>query len=185
MSVREVSVRDELVLLTPRLRRYARALTQASPAPNDIADELVHTTLIRLVDCGLPDRKSDLVLQVFALLTQLNRDSQQDRMAGFSRNAVGYATHHRDEVAHTGHPQAAPKSLCAALGGLALEEREALLLVVLEGFSYAQAARILRISRSGLMARLSRGRGRLAETLGNDPGAATPVRRVPYLRVVK
>jgi RNA polymerase sigma-70 factor (ECF subfamily) len=180
-----VSVRDELVLLTPRLRRYARALTQASPAPNDIADELVHTTLMRLLDCGLPDRKSDLVLQVFALLTQLNRDSEQDRVAGFSRNAVGCATHHGEEVAHAGHRQAAPNGLCAALSGLTLEEREALLLVVLEGFSYAQAARILRISRSGLMVRLSRARGRLAETLGNNPAAVTSVRRVAHLRVVK
>jgi RNA polymerase sigma-70 factor, ECF subfamily len=72
-----------------------------------------------------------------------------------------------------------------ALLALALEEREALLLVVLEGLSYAQAARILKISRTVLVMRLAFARAALSET----PAAKTPSRpakaRPSYLRVVK
>jgi predicted DNA-binding protein (UPF0251 family) len=53
----------------------------------------------------------------------------------------------------------------AALLDLGLDEREALLLVALEGFDYGQAARILKISRSVLVGRLARARAALSETV--------------------
>ncbi len=179
-----MSVRDELSLLTPRLRRYARALTQASPAPNDAADELVHATFMRILDCGLSERKSDLILQVFSLLTQLHRESLHALRTGVGETATSGTFHGDDGLARAGHTNALPKGLCAALGGLRLDEREALLLVALEGFSYTQAARILHISRGGLMARLGRARARLVEALCDAPAPA-PARRAVHLRVVK
>ncbi len=180
-----MSVRDELALLTPRLRRYARALTQASPAPSDMADELVHATFMRILECGLPERKFDLVLQVFAALTQLNRETPQERATSPAGTVAAWAVPGDDGAARSCHANNVPKGVCAALGRLRLEEREALLLVVLEGFNYAQAARILRISRGGLVARLGRARTRLAEALGSDAGAPVPARRNAHLRVVK
>ena len=166
-----LGVRDELVLLTPRLRRYARALTQGSPAPNEMADELVHATFMRILDCGLSERKPELLLQVFSRLTQINRE-EHARASGAAADA--------EAISH-----GSPKGLFAALGSLRLDEREALFLVVLEGFNYAQAARILHISRGALTIRLGRARTRLAEALSNDAGSQTPARRVPHLRVVK
>lgn len=171
-----MSVRDELVLLTPRLRRYARALTQGSPAPNEMADELVHAAFMRILDCGLSERKPELLLQVFSLLTQINREEH----ARASGNATGGNAADSEAISH-----GSQKGLFAALGGLRLDEREALFLVVLEGFNYAQAARILHISRGALTTRLGRARARLAEALSNDAGSQTATRRVPHLRVVK
>ncbi|MHB8886789.1 MAG: sigma factor-like helix-turn-helix DNA-binding protein [Methylovirgula sp.] len=168
-----MSVRDELVLLTPRLRRYARALTQGSPAPHEMADELVHATFMRILDCGLSERKPELLLQVFSLLTQINREEH-------ARASGSAAASEAEAISH-----GSAKGLYAALGGLRLDEREALFLVVLEGFTYAQAARILHISRGALTTRLGRARTRLGEALSNDAGSQTPARRVPHLRVVK
>lgn len=178
-----MSVRDELSLLTPRLRRYARALMQASPAPSDGADELVHATFTRILDCGFSERKSDLIMQVFSLLTQLNRENLQTQPARMADQAADANLHGDDGLARAGIPGMLPKGLCAALATLRLDEREALLLVGLEGFSYAQAARILHLSRSGLLSRLGHARVRLAEALADAPTQAA-ARRL-HLRVVK
>ena len=67
---------------------------------------------------------------------------------------------------------------------LALEEREALLLVVLEGFSYAQAARILKISRTVLIMRLAWARAALSEIAPETPSRPAKT-RPSYLHVVK
>jgi RNA polymerase sigma-70 factor, ECF subfamily len=182
-----VSVRDELSLMTPRLRRYARALMHGSPAPSDAADELVHAAFMRMLDAGLSEPRPDLALQVYAHLTQLHRETRHQ--LGAQDTSIGGALHGEDGLARTGHFNAPhtngmPKGLSAALGNLRLEEREALLLVALEGFSYAQAARILHISRSGLLARLGRARGRVVEALSEAP-PPPQTRRPVHLRVVK
>jgi RNA polymerase sigma-70 factor (ECF subfamily) len=171
-----------LNLVTPRLRRYARALVQGSPAPSEAADELVHATFMRILDCGLAERKSDLTLQVFALLTQLNRENQPALPTGGSETLS--SLHSDEPVALAGHAQALPKGLSTALAGLRLDEREALLIVALEGFSYAQAARILHMSRGGLIARLARARTHLSEALADTPAPAQS-RRPAHLRLVK
>lgn len=185
-----MSVRDELSVMTPRLRRYARALMQASPAPNDAADELVHAAFMRVLESGSPERRPDLAIQVYAHLTQLHRDSRHQFQTGGGNGALsGGSLHGDDSLARAGHSNALhanalPRGLCAALSSLRLEEREALLLVALEGFNYAQAARILHISRSGLIARLGRARGRLAEAL-SETSPQAPLRRPTHLRLVK
>jgi len=178
-----VSVRDELSQMTPRLRRFARALTQASPAASDTADELVHATFMRILECGLSERKSDLVMQVFSLLTQLHRESQHHLPSEIAEAASAGDLRGEDGLARVSSSAMLPKGLTAALAGLRLDEREALLLVALEGFSYAQAARILHVSRSGLLARLGRARVKLSEALADTP--TQPSARRMHLRLVK
>jgi RNA polymerase sigma-70 factor (ECF subfamily) len=60
-----------------------------------------------------------------------------------------------------------------------------LLLIVLEGFSYAQAARILKISRTVLVMRLARARAALSEIPAPKTPACPAKARPSYLRVVK
>jgi RNA polymerase sigma-70 factor (ECF subfamily) len=101
-----------------------------------------------------------------------------------------HMVHIEKENFSAGGPRAAgtlpvPASpFAAALLALPLEEREALLLVVLEGFSFAHAARILKISRTVLVMRLARARAALSEIASETPSRpAKP--RPSYLRVVK
>jgi RNA polymerase sigma-70 factor (ECF subfamily) len=181
-----VTVKDDLSLLTPRLRRYARALAQAAPGPSEIADELVHATLLLVLDAGASERKCDVKLTAFALLTQLHRDSLQERKfgaAGSTRSAAASrpgAPHDKPEPRCGGS-----KGLFEGLAGLKLDEREALLLVVVEQFTYKQVMHILDISRASLMARLGRARARLSEALITVPTFGTGPRRAPHLRLVK
>ncbi len=70
-----------------------------------------------------------------------------------------------------------------ALTGLGQELREALVLVVIGGFAYAQAASILGIPETTLGSRIAEARRRLDEIMRAtaQPGA----RRAPHLRLVK
>jgi RNA polymerase sigma-70 factor, ECF subfamily len=176
----EVSMQDELVLLAPRLRRYARALVQGAPGPSEAADELVSATLLRLRDHGAADGKGDLILRVYSLVTQINRENHQRPAAGIGGTTALYNAMHVDVQDR----RASGKGITAAISVLQLEEREALFLVVIEGFNYAQAARILHISRGTLVHRLGRARARLATVMGND-ATASAGQRPTHLRLVK
>ncbi len=182
-----MALRDDLISCAPGLCRYARALVTGQPEPSEIADELVHAVLLRTWEAGTGLRLAgqDLHLHLYTLLTERHRE----RLAA---GRMGGKAQMEKENFYAGRPRAArdqpapPRDkIAAALLALALEEREALLLVVLEGFSYAQAARILKISRTVLIMRLACARAALREI----PAPATPSRpakvRPSYLRLVK
>ncbi len=88
----------------------------------------------------------------------------------------------------SGGAEASGAALERSLRSLPLELRESLLLVVLEGFSHAQAAQALDIPLATLIDRLGRGRAMLATALSERPAAVTVHSNrgnAPYLRVVK
>jgi RNA polymerase sigma-70 factor (ECF subfamily) len=185
----KVALRDDLNLCAPRLCRYARALVTGQPGPSEVADDLVHAVLLRTWEAGTALRLAggDLHLHLYTLLTEWHRE----RLAA---GRMGGKAHMEKENFSAGGPRAAgnlpvPASLrdkfAAALLALALEEREALLLVVLEGFSYAQAARILKISRIVLVMRLACARAALTETPLPETSSRPVKMRPSYLRVVK
>lgn len=177
-----ISVKENLDRLTPRLRRYARALTQAAPVPSETADELVHASLLRAMVAAAAERQGDVALLAFAILTDIHRDSLCEHRSRAA--SAGQAGGMRQPPRRTG-PHSAEDEFVEALACLTLDEREALFLVAVEQFSYAQAMQILHLSRASLIARLIRARARLSEVLamrGGKPGRARPA---PYLRVVK
>ncbi len=175
----DASLRDELTRLTPRLRRYARALTTGHPSCSEFADDLVHVTLMRALgarNVGAPD---DLVIRLYATVTQLNREvavsGQQARAAGAGRPTL---------VSMGGNFSSAYQTkLSAGLLAMTLEAREALLLIALEGFGYAEAARILRVSRSVLLNRLTQARSALDTAMRAAPGRK-PTKSRAHLRLV-
>ncbi|WP_020176562.1 sigma factor-like helix-turn-helix DNA-binding protein [Methyloferula stellata] len=179
-----MSLRDDLGLLTPRLRRYAQALSNVVHIPSETADALVQRTLMHALQTGPLNPRSDMTVWLYSLLTQFYRDAQNRlhgaTAAGESRSLYG-STISDKPVGH-GHP---PGGLGAGLAALTLEEREALLLVVLEGFSYGQASHILRISRGMLIIRLAHARAALSNSIGAKVSPGPQPRRPPYLRVIK
>jgi DNA-directed RNA polymerase specialized sigma24 family protein len=86
-------------------------------------------------------------------------------------------------------PGSRREAISKALDVLATEEREALLLVVLEGFNYQEAAEIIGAPKATLVARLMRARGALAAAQGVDPRSrpafSAQQRSAGHLRVVK
>ena len=172
--------------MTPRLRRYARALATGGPGPSELADDIVQATLVRAMGSRQLSASADRTIRVFATVTQLHRD-----VSASGRQAIA-AVAGRPALATSQiefASAARPGKLAAALLSLPLEDREALLLVALEGFDYGDAARILRVPRATLLTRLTQARSALGDLLTARP---EPARRpsigrgngAPHLRLV-
>ncbi len=181
-----MTLRDDLNALTPRLRRYARALTSGHAGGCERADDLVHATLLRALNARNVGVHADLVIRLYATLTHLHRDSAAtpfaDRVPTPSRatpaSALAFSVARRSRLA-------------LGLMSLPLEDREALLLVALEGFSHDEAALVLHVTRSTLLGRLGRARQALDGRLHRAPEprgsylASERERPIPHLRLVK
>lgn len=155
-----------LEVVAPGIRRYARALSAGEPP--SVADELLLEALLPLREVasnggGCSD--AELRLRLYATFTRIaERKLQLSAPTGPSLR----------------HPV-----IVHGLADLRLEDREALLLVVLEGFSYDQAAEILGIDHDDLVSRLVRARTRLA-AFDNQPSAPSDgTKRSMHLRIVK
>ena len=180
-----VSLKEDIEKLAPGLRRFARALVQHGPdEPHDVADELVHDTMLRALRTERNWRVANAKIWLYATLANLNHARLRAQTPG-GKSWRGYASAHE---ATAQHPNGRSQGISHALDALPLEEREALLLVVLEGFSYNQAADVLGVPRSALAARITtRARQFLTEHLDAALSieARNRIRHPEYLRLVK
>lgn len=164
---------DEIEKSVPALRRYARALTRNA----DRADDLVQDCLERAINKrGLWAPTGPLQSWLFRILLNLWRnEARAQRRRGEHVPIDGLLV--EPSVAAPQPGRIALAEMSRAIDKLADEQREALLLVVLEGMSYEEAARILEIPIGTLMSRLGRARAALRVLTGaNDE---------PRLRSVK
>jgi RNA polymerase sigma-70 factor (ECF subfamily) len=167
-----VARRVDLEALTPGLRRYARGLTGDVEAADDLVQDAV---LAALRSAGL-GRGPALRRRLYAIVTDFNR--LRTATLACSDDFGGEA---RGEIVPFRREQAARPALAeSGLAEMTLAEREAILLVAVEGFCYADAADIAGVSRSALVARLAKARA------GTVRPAAPPAERAArsYLRVV-
>ena len=162
--------RPDLIEHLPRLRRYARALT------GDVmrADDLVQDTLERaLVKLDLWQPGTDLRAWLFTLMHNLFLN--QIRAHRPPDSALDDAL---DIPVSGGQMEAlGARDIHAALARLPHPQREVMLLVGLEQFSYDEAAQVLGVPLGTVMSRLSRARERMRQMLAGEP--------VVQLKVVK
>ncbi len=164
---------DEIETCVPALRRYARALTRNV----DRADDLVQDCLERAIrKRGLFRPTGPLQAWLFRILVNLWRNSlRSDRRRG---EHVAYdALVIEPSIPAPQHGRLALGEMNRALDKLPDDQRETLLLVVLEGVSYEEAAAILGIPIGTVMSRLSRARAALRALTGSGDE--------PRLRTVK
>jgi len=167
---------QQLVELLPRLRRFALVLTRSA----DTADDLVQSTVARALsrlDQFQPDTRLDRWL--FQILRSI---WISDR-----RRAALHQTEALDEhVEGIGGPDGARVAegrltlaeVQGRFNGLPPEQQQALLLVCVEGYSYADAANLLGVPMGTIMSRLSRGRASLMAVQAPSAGAGN----VTYLQ---
>lgn len=164
----------EITACVPALRRYAHALTR-NP---DRADDLVQDTVERAIrKQGLWRPTGPLQAWLFRMLLNLYRnDARSRRRRGDQIPIDGLAVELAVPAPQPG--RVALAELAQAIALLPADQREALLLVVLEGMSYADAAGVLGIPAGTLMSRLGRARAALRQATGAAPAE-------PRLRSVK
>ena len=155
---------------TPRLRRYAVALTRDL----NEADDLVEDTLREAIARGFApqsQKPDETALRVW-LLTILHE--QRDNPFRLPVPTATPPWPRLDPAA-----EAALSRFDRALGRLPEEQRAAILLIGLEGMTYEATARILGISAGTMRAQLQRGRETLAREMAPAP---TPARRARRTR---
>jgi RNA polymerase sigma-70 factor, ECF subfamily len=157
-----------LEALLPRLRRYARALTRDLSR----ADDLIQDTLVRaLAKQHLYQDGTNLRAWLFTLMH--NQHVNNARRNVREDNSLDVDTMAAHLVAVT-DPTASRQlhELDEAIGKLALEQRQVILLVGLEGMSYEETAAILKVPIGTVRSRLSRGREALRRLMGMDEDEA-------------
>lgn len=157
----------------PHLRRYARALLGDA----DLADDLVQDALTRAMDrLHLWRPGSDMRAWLFTILHNQHVNAAKRRTR--KPDSAGLEPVH--ENLHAVQPaQGATRTirdLDRALGQLSDDQCQVVLLVGLEGLSYAETAEVLGVPVGTVMSRLDRGRKRLRELMEN--GEAPALRRV-------
>jgi RNA polymerase sigma-70 factor (ECF subfamily) len=153
------SVRRGLEPLIPALRRFARALAR----DQETADDLVQDTLVRALRAEHLFHGGDLRTWLFTILLNLDRN----RRRGLSRRPVIAAI---DDVDPAGPPASdgTAKDIERGLALMPSEQREALLLVTLEGMSYREAADVQGVPIGTIMSRLSRARAMLRSHIDGE-----------------
>jgi len=158
--------RRELERLIPALRRYALGLAGEPSA----ADDLVQDCLVLALDRERQYRGANLASWVFAILSNLGRSRLRAR-----RRAPAMEELADPAAAETLDP-AMRSALLNALQALPVEQRQALLLATVEGFTYQEVADMVGAPIGTVMSRIARARALLAERL--EGAAVLPIRRV-------
>src|SRR5437868_10866628 len=152
-----------LEIQIPRLRRYARALTRDFFR----ADDLVQSCLTRAVaKQHLWQYGTDLRAWLFTILH--NQHVNDVRRSIREGTLVELADAPQLTVQSNAIPALQLRDLETALGKLAPEQRQVILLVGLEGMAYDEVAAVLKVPVGTVRSRLSRGRDQLRRLMGMD-----------------
>ncbi|MEE3625022.1 sigma-70 family RNA polymerase sigma factor [Nitrospirillum sp. BR 11752] len=157
--------RDDLVKLIPAMRAFARSLTNNAAD----TDDLVQDAIVRAwshAEQFTPG--TNLRAWLFTILR-----NRYYSVAKHQQREVG-----DPDGVHTARLTIGPsqewgiasRELKAALMKLPVEQREALVLVGGAGASYEEAAEICGCALGTIKSRVNRGRARLADIMGMDPG---------------
>lgn len=154
-------IHQEMVALVPRLRRYARGLT------NDVelADDLVQDCLARALDkMDLWEEGTNLHAWMFTIMRNLYMNDLRKQKRWWGVQSID----DMDELSDHGNtPDSGlyTAQIMSLLTTLPVAQREVLLLVAVEGLSYAEVAEILDIPMGTVMSRIHRARKGLVEKM--------------------
>lgn len=154
-------MKQELTRLAPMLRRFAYSLTGSAAD----ADDLLQSTLERLLSRGIPD-DVEPAKWAFRVCRNLWIDEYRARKV---RQKNVYSLDDTEEPAADGeqviHDQIALAQVDAAMNRLPDDQRSIMALVALQGMSYKEVAETLGIPTGTVMSRLARARIALANFL--------------------
>lgn len=160
-------LRDSILGSVPSLRAFAISLT----GDVDRADDLVQEAIVRgLTHIGSFQPGTNMQAWLFTILRNQFHTGYRKRKREVEDPNGGIAARlsvHPEQVGHLDL-----EDLKIALTKLPFNQREALLLVGAQGFSYEEAAEICGARIGTIKSRINRARHRLAELLGvEDLGA--------------
>lgn len=166
MNIQEEQLlRQQIVALVPRLRRFALGLTCSGPDADDVVQMALERALTRL-DQFQPGTRLDAWLFRIVKTTWLDdRRRQARRPAEQNEHAVNSFD---GNVAGQIETLELRADIARALSALNEDQRAVVLLVLVEGRSYEEASDILEVPPGTIMSRLSRARATLMQLLSQE-----------------
>jgi RNA polymerase sigma-70 factor, ECF subfamily len=165
MSPSAEALRQQLVELLPRLRRFARSLAKSPHDADDLVQLAVERALLRL-DQWRPGSRLDSWM--FGIIRNAWIDETRARRRRERVLEPAEAGEHVADAASESHIHRL--SVEAALARLPEEQREVVALVLIEGLAYKEAAAVLEVPIGTVTSRLARGREALEALLGGREG---------------
>jgi len=177
---REDTLKYQLIELIPRLRRFARGLTKDSDRADDLVQEACERALKKMNRYGKELRLESLLYRIIynrwidklrrrktrvaklILLSEQNRFNASDSRPGDRLDAV--------------------LDLQSAMDRLDDEQRAAIILIGVEGYSYAEAAAVLEVPPGTVASRVARARTKLGELLFNRRKESSKITSIAKLR---
>lgn len=142
----------------PRLRRYARALLRDRDAADDLVQDCLERALQRLDNWRTGD---DPRRWLFTIMHHLFIDQTRKTRRRAEVVVLGIDSNEALSTPAVQAETVASREILNALQAIGADRRAAILMVAVEGFSYAEAAQILGIPAGTLMSRIARGREEL------------------------
>jgi RNA polymerase sigma-70 factor (ECF subfamily) len=159
------SIREQIVTLLPRLRRFARNLTRNPHDADDVVQIAVERALTRLDQWRSDARLDGWMFKIVrnAWIDELRSRQRRDKvfLAEEAGDNIGTDSMARETELLSVH---------SAMARLPEDQRVAVSLVLIEGLPYKEAAEVLDVPIGTLTSRLARGREALQALLGNEGG---------------
>jgi RNA polymerase sigma-70 factor (ECF subfamily) len=146
----------------PRLRRYARSLLRDRDAADDLVQDSLERALLHLDNwqTGESPRRWLFTIMHHLFIDQVRKINRRGETPMLPLEAGEALAAPAEQTANI-----ASREIVEALQAISPDRRAALVLVAIEGFSYAEAANMLGVPAGTLMSRIARGREELRALL--------------------
>jgi RNA polymerase sigma-70 factor (ECF subfamily) len=154
MEERKAAILAEI----PRLRRYARALLRDRDASDDLVQDCLERALLRIDNwqTGENPRRWLFTIMHHLFVDQVRKTKRRAEVVMLTLEDSEALSSPAEQ-----HESIASREIMDALQSISPDRRAALLMVGIEGFSYAEAATMLGVPAGTLMSRIARGREEL------------------------
>ena len=176
----ENTLRHELVGLLPHLRRFARGLAKDPDKADDLVQEACERALKKLDPSEAELRLESLLYRIIYHRWIDNLRRRKTRLAKLiilteQSKFKAADPHHGDRLDDV-------LDLQSALDKLDDEHRAAIMLICVEGYSYAEAAKVLEVPPGTVASRVARARARLGDLLAHHREGAIRFKPVNKMR---
>jgi RNA polymerase sigma-70 factor, ECF subfamily len=165
MNTSETSqnIQEEIVLLLPRLRRFARNLVRNPHDADDVVQVAVERALLRSDQWRRDSRLDSWMFRIVrnAWIDEVRSRGRRDKI--FLAEEAG-----ENVGSEPIESEMTNMSVHAAMARLPEDQRSAVSLVLIEGLPYKEAAEVLEVPIGTLTSRLARGRDALQALLGTE-----------------
>jgi RNA polymerase sigma-70 factor, ECF subfamily len=165
------SFEERLIAEIPALRRYGRVLCRDQESAEDLLQDSVERALRRR---HLWRRPGNFRAWLFRIMHNIHANDMRWRAR--RPQAVVFEESHGGAQGPTQEMRAEIGEALTAYEQLSDDQRQLVVLIVIEGFSYREAARILSLPEGTVMSRMSRAREQLLDVMSDR--ARERVRRI-------